>query len=242
MPLLVGNCPRCGAQSITFDVSAQVFRGTSYGWQTKFEVFSVCRNCHKPTILIIHMTTEGHQNNGGRSVSSEQLMKYAGSLNDMFSVEGYVSIRDEAHVAPPEFLPQEIADAFNEGATCLSVQCHNAAATMFRLCVDLVTRPLLPDPANQTVTQPNPKERRDLGLRLKWLFDNKVLDGSLRELAKCVREDGNDGAHVGNLSKDDAEDILDFTTALLERLVTEPKRLEQAEARRNARRQPKGSP
>jgi hypothetical protein len=58
----------------------------------------------------------------------------------------------------------------------------------------------------------------------------------LRELASCVREDGNDGAHAGTLSKEDAEDLLDFTCALLERLITEPKRLELAEARRNERR------
>jgi hypothetical protein len=53
------------------------------------------------------------------------------------------------------------------------------------------------------------------------------------------REDANDGAHVGNLSKEDAEDLLDFTTTLLERLGTEPKRLERAEARRKQRRKPK---
>ena len=107
---------------------------------------------------------------------------------------------------------------------------------MFRLCVDIVTRPLLPDKADASVTQPNEQTRRDLGLRLHWMFDNKVLDPSLRDLAKCIREDANDGAHVGNLSKEDAEDLLDFTTMLLERLVTEPKRLEQAEARRRERR------
>jgi hypothetical protein len=108
---------------------------------------------------------------------------------------------------------------------------------MFRLCVDLVTRPLLPDPSNTAVAQPSSKQRRDLGLRLPWLFDNRLLDVSLKELAKCIREDGNDGAHAGNLSREDTEDIMDFTTTLLERLVTEPKRLAQAEVRRNARRQ-----
>jgi hypothetical protein len=63
----------------------------------------------------------------------------------------------------------------------------------------------------------------------------------LRELAKCIREDANDGAHVGNLSKEDAEDLLDFTTTLLERLFTEPRRLELANERRQQRRTPKPS-
>ena len=237
MPLLIADCPRCGAKSITFDVSAEVFTGQSYGWQNHFEVFCVCRHCHKPTIFGIKMLGDVYQ--GGEFITGEKLRSHRGALNDLFSVKGYVSLKDESRVSPPEFLSDELADSFREGATCLAVQCYNAAATMFRLCVDIVTRPLLPDPEDQGAKQPNSKVRRDLGLRLQWLFDNKLLDPSLKELAKCIREDGNDGAHVGNLSKDDAEDILDFTTALLERLVTEPERLRQAEARRHARRQPK---
>jgi Domain of unknown function (DUF4145) len=242
MPLLVANCPRCGAKSITFDVLAQTLRTTQYGWQHWYEAFSVCRKCHRSAIFLVAMKSEAYHQRSGESVTGEQLMQYKGSLNDLFSVERYISIRDEAHHPPPEFLSDELANAFTEGATCFSVACYNASATMFRLCVDLVTRPLLPDPANAAVAQPNSKQRRDLGLRLPWLFDNKLLDVSLKELAKCIREDGNDGAHAGNLSKEDTEDILDFTTTLLERLVTEPKRLEQAEARRNARRQPKTPP
>jgi len=50
------------------------------------------------------------------------------------------------------------------------------------------------------------------------------------------RERRNDGAHAGSLTKVDAEDLLDFTTSLLERLFTEPERLKLAEARRAARR------
>jgi hypothetical protein len=238
MPLLITDCPRCDAKAITFDVAGQVYFSTRYGWQSRFEVFSACRHCHRPTIFQIAMTTEGHQS-FGRTVSGKDLLDYKGALNDLFSVEGYVSLRDEAHHPPPDFLDDDIADAFKEGATCLAVQCYNAAATMFRLCVDLVTRPLLPDPSDAAAVQPNTKTRRDLGLRLQWMFDNGLLNSSLRELAKCIREDANDGAHVGNLSKEDAEDILDFTYALLERLVTEPRRLEQAEERRNKRRLPK---
>ncbi len=168
----------------------------------------------------------------------EGLGEYKGSLNDFFKADRYVSLRDNNPRKPPEFLDDDLSNAFKEGAACFSIACYNAAATMFRLCVDLVTRPLLPDKADTNVAQPNEKTRRDLGLRLHWMFDNKVLDPSLRELAKCIREDANDGAHAGNLSEEDAEDLLDFTTMLLERLVTEPKRLEQAEARRKERRKP----
>jgi hypothetical protein len=61
----------------------------------------------------------------------------------------------------------------------------------------------------------------------------------VREISTCIREDGNDGAHQGTLTKEDAEDLLDFTTALLERLFTEPRRLEIAQERRKERRERK---
>jgi hypothetical protein len=104
---------------------------------------------------------------------------------------------------------------------------------MFRLCVDIATRSMLPD---EDVDGLNARVRRNLGLRLPWLFANGRLPQALQELSSCVKEDGNDGAHVGSLQKADAEDLLDFTVALLERMYTEPERLRLAQARRESRR------
>lgn len=42
--------------------------------------------------------------------------------------------------------------------------------------------------------------------------------------------------HDGSLEKEDAEDLLDFTFALLERMYTEPERLRIAKERRESRR------
>ena len=108
---------------------------------------------------------------------------------------------------------------------------------MFRLCVDMATRSMLPTEDTPGLSA---KIRRDLGLRLPWLFESERLPESLRELSSCIKEDGNDGAHAGNLSESDASDLLDFSAALLERIYTEPERLRLAKERRDARRaQPK---
>lgn len=233
MSMIVADCPRCGAKSHTLDVLAQQFRYRRHNWQNWYEVFAVCRNCSTSSVWLIGLSLEGHDRKddfyGGKKV-----VEFNGSLNPFFDIERYVGLRDNLAVRPPEHLSKEIENAFNEGATCLAVACYNAAATMFRLCVDLVTRPLLPDDGQ--APQPNAKQRRDLGLRLAWLFENGRLPAELKELAKCIREDANDGAHAGTLTKADAEDVLDFTEALLERLVTEPKRLEIAQQRREQRR------
>ena len=80
----------------------------------------------------------------------------------------------------------------------------------------LATRSILP---NDDAEDLNAKVRRDLGLRLPWLFDKGLLPVSLKALSSCIKEDGNDGAHAGTLKQPDAEDLLDFTTALLERCI-----------------------
>jgi hypothetical protein len=237
MSILVADCPRCGANTMSFDVHAQVYRYSRYEWQNFYEIFCVCRGCSRPTIFFVSLTVEGHQADMQKLFyKTNGLVAYPDALNPHFKIEGFVNLRDNTAQKPPEHLPEDIENAFNEGAACLTIGCNNAAATMFRLCVDLATRPLLPDAADTTKVQPNSKTRRDLGLRLTWMFDNDMLPSALRGLAKCVREDANDGAHVGNLTKEDAEDLLDFTAALLERLITEPRRLELAEERRAMRR------
>jgi hypothetical protein len=154
------------------------------------------------------------------------------AANQVVTVKRFISVQDNSAENPPEHLPKNINDIFCEGASCMAIGCNNAAATMFRLCLDLATQSLLPEDAEGL----NSRVKRSLGLRLPWLFDNDILPEALRELSACIKDDGNDGAHEGTLSEEDAADILDFTFILLERLYTEPKRVELAGERRAARR------
>jgi len=161
------------------------------------------------------------------------ILSLKGSVNNYLDVEDFVSIKDEVTAVPPEHIPKDIGDVFKEGATCLAVGCYNAAGTMFRLCIDLATRSMLPIGEADEL---NAKVRRDLGLRLPWLFAKGLLPGTLKELSSCIKEDGNDGAHAGTLKQPDAVDLLDFTVELLERIYTEPERLRLAQERRDSRR------
>jgi len=236
MGLLVADCPRCGANQITFDVLAQSYCFTRFQWQNWFEIFCVCRSCDRSTVFLVGL---GNTSLKDALSQSQGIVNFSDDLRPYLEIEGFISVRDLVSTKPPEHVIGDIKNAFLEGAACLSIECYNAAATMFRLCVDLVTQPLLPEPTDSTRPQPDERQRRELGRRLAWLFKNGFLPPELRELAKCIREDGNDGAHVGNLAKEDALDLLDFTFALLERLITVPKKLELAEERRVSRRSSK---
>lgn len=230
MVTLVDNCPRCGAKKIAFDVKGlsccNVHTQLDGRKIYEYEVYCVCRDCHKTTMFLCLSLK--------RDTPLESLNWERGlfGLKDVAEIIRPITPADLAIDAPPEFLPQHINDAYEEGSKCLSIGCYNAAATMFRLCLDYATKGLIPD-GDQGPAQ---KIKRSLGLRMEWLFDNHLLPESLRELAECVKDDGNDGAHEGILDKDAAEDLEDFTYLFLERLYTEPQRLVEARARREDRR------
>jgi len=213
---------------MTFDVTQDNHIDTRAGWKLFYEIFSTCRKCHNSTIFIISLKNIGMEdyylNNG--------ILNYRESINDNFNYESFVSLKDMTALEPPEYLPKNIDNIFREGAVCMSVKCFNAAGTMFRLCIDLATLSMLPEDNGVGL---NHKTRRDLGLRLPWLFDNGKLPEGLRELSLCIKDDGNDGAHAGTLTYEEAEDLLDFTYAMLERIYTEPERLRIAKERREAR-------
>jgi Domain of unknown function (DUF4145) len=108
---------------------------------------------------------------------------------------------------------------------------------MFRLCVDMATEGLLP---REDVEGLMAFSRKNLGPRLEWLFENNKLPAEIAGLSNCIREDGNDAAHRGALGKVDAEELQDFTFALLKRMFTDPESLKLAEQRRQERRKPSG--
>lgn len=230
MAEIVYDCPRCGSSRVTFDVrNLNKTDVVTYGWQHHYEGFGVCRNCRRATVLCLAETSA----TGMQNRPPDKLAAATGSLAPFVRVEGYVSLKDIASVEPPEFLPSNIQAVFQEGARCLTVSAPNAAAAMFRLCLDLATKDLLPDDDVEGLSD---KVRHKLGWRLPWLFRTGRLPRELEDLSHCIREDGNDGAHDGTLTLNDAQDLCDFAKMLLERQYTEPERLRQAKQRRDERR------
>jgi hypothetical protein len=230
MPQLIANCPRCAARKVTFDVQAANFVEQQYGWMNHHEVCALCRHCHGYTVFLVHDNVDSDY----RKFHEIGILKYAGVLNDYVKVDNFLSLKDQATVASPEHVPDLIAKIFREGATSDVMQCYNAACAMYRLCIDLTTKSLLPPEGEPN--GPNAHQRVKLAHRLNWLLDTGRLPASLRELSHCIREDGNDAAHDGSVGEHEAGDLQDFTLHLLENVYTAPKRIELARDRRTARR------
>lgn len=158
-----------------------------------------------------------------------------GNLDTFLYDMQFLHVANASAVKIPSHLPDDVNRCFQEGVDCMSIGCFNAAGAMFRLALDIATKGLLAQ--NTWSVEPNRDQRSKLAFRLDFLFSQGVLDAGMRELADSVRHDGNDGAHDGSLTRADAEDLIDFSRLLLERIYTEPARLEAARRRRAERRE-----
>lgn len=119
------------------------------------------------------------------------------------------------------------------------MNCFVASSSMFRLCLDLVTKDLLEkwlEENNESQIQSNHKQRTKLADRIDFLIDQKIISRRLEELAHSIRHDGNDSAHDGNTGEDEALDCLDFTEALLTEVYMLPEQINEANKRRLERR------
>lgn len=227
MSTLVSDCPRCGVKKCTFDVMGVVYIVPEGTRHPKAETFSCCRSCGLGTVFL--MSDVSHPG----PVFEGSIQHIPNNINSICDIDGFVSIVDFHTANAPEHLPESVERAFSEGAKAYSAGCWNAAACMFRASIDIATKDLLP---KEDVDDLDDLIRRYLARRLKWLFRSGRLPRDLEGLASCVKEDGDEAVHSTTLDKNDAVDLLEFTTALLERMYTEPQRVKLAEQRRRERR------
>lgn len=115
MAELVADCPRCGSLSITFDVTQAHITGVNYGWQQWYEAFCICRRCLRATVFFLSESVNGDY----EYVHKTGLLKIDKALNAYIDIEGFISLKDAATVAPPEHVPENVEAVFQEGSTCL---------------------------------------------------------------------------------------------------------------------------
>ena len=223
MPTIVENCPRCKANDHTFDIVGGNPVVTPE--DIFIEAFSICRACNQSVVFLIKSIYGG--------ASLDALMAARGNLNsenNQYYVDGYINISHTSPFPPPEHLPDEVNKVFIEATRCHAIGCWNAAGAMFRSTIDVATKELL-------IRNEHTQEiKYFLAKRLAWLFEKGYIPMDLKELSNCIREDGNHAVHEVSLTKIDAEDLLEFTTELLERIYTQPKKLQSRIESRNIRR------
>jgi len=206
-----GLCPRCNKQSsfeitgfmpVTFD--GGVLHGSdgrkSPTYSERVSVL-VCRHC-KQGVVVIEEEYVGDlpskQQSSGGSISHRGFHWWPLPNIDLSSD-----------------IPKEIAGAFSEAATALLADCPRASAVMARRTIEAIAV----DKGQNTGS---------LAQRLSKLGSEGILHPTLIEWTKEVRLIGNQGAHfdlIDTVSKEDAQQLLDFIRELLKFLYELPAEL-----------------
>jgi hypothetical protein len=116
-------------------------------------------------------------------------------------------------------VPEHIASAASEAHTCFSAQAYRGAIILARAVVEATAK----DKGATTGT---------LAAKIQKLYDDKHVRELIKDTADEIRHMGNDMAHgdfVDPVSKEEAEDVLEFMAEVLDEVY-------QAPARVNARR------
>ena len=121
-------------------------------------------------------------------------------------------------------IPDEIANCFDEANRAKNANCLRASAVMARTTLE-------------AITDEQGFNKGKLYERLKNMKEEGKLNNILAEWAKEIRLIGNDGAHfdpIKNVSTEDSDDIINFTSELLNHFYVYPSKISK---RRNKRQQ-----
>ncbi|MEV7054117.1 DUF4145 domain-containing protein [Streptomyces microflavus] len=123
--------------------------------------------------------------------------------------------------------PYRVQRAFQEAYRCFhQANAYAATATMARRTLELVCN----DQGASGST---------LAKKIDWLKQNNKIEGRLFDWATALRFVGNDGAHGDAVGRQDAEDALALTEALLEHIYVLTVQYEKFSERRQAKLQAK---
>ncbi|MFV5312405.1 DUF4145 domain-containing protein [Acinetobacter schindleri] len=247
---LVYNCNFCNSQNIRLDVLKTTINTykSYYNQIFYWQAFTQCSNCKKG--MILHLESDkkkidddiylDHREKKEISLVVDLCTLSYTNINDHVFIKGLITPPLKQQNVCPIHVPEEIKNIFDEATKCLSMDCFVASGSMFRLCLDLVTKNLLEkwlEENQASEQQPNKDQRNKLANRIDFLINQDKIPKRLKELAHCIRHDGNDSAHDGNTGEDEALDCLDFTEALLKEVYTFPAQIQEAEKRRLERRE-----
>lgn len=246
---LVHNCNFCNSNNIRLDVLQTTLHSyKSYGSDIFYwQAFCTCSNCKNGMIFKIDADHDKIREDLNLAYADKESFQNKKNLclleksniNDHVRIRGLITPPYKKQNPCPNHVPEIIKNIYDEATTCLSINCFVASGSMFRLCLDLVTKDLLVKwlEENQTSPQqPNKEQRNKLSNRIDFLIEQEQIPKRLKELAHSVRHDGNDSAHDGNTGEAEALDCLDFTKALLTEIYTLPEQINEANRRRLERR------
>jgi Domain of unknown function (DUF4145) len=123
-----------------------------------------------------------------------------------------------------------IKNAFEEALLCFEIRAFTACVIMCRKTVE-------------GICKENNIEKGNLKNKLEIMKNEGIIDQNLFDWADTLRLSGNDAAHDLDItfSWEDAQDIIDFTYAIVEYIFTYRKKFQQFKERKNNQVKPQNN-
>ncbi|MGK5444628.1 DUF4145 domain-containing protein [Micromonospora sp. URMC 105] len=124
-------------------------------------------------------------------------------------------------------VPTELRREFEEARTCFEAKAYTAAVVMVRRTLEGIG-------VDNEITE------RPLARQIERMKSEGLIDQSIAEWADSLRVLGNQGAHYTGrqVSREDANDAIDFAEALLDHIYVYKKRFEEFKKRNVAKSTP----
>jgi hypothetical protein len=125
-------------------------------------------------------------------------------------------------------IPQQVRDAYIEGAKCIGIQAPRAAAVMFRRTLEAVVRD---KGSAQAIAALDDPKHGSLAAALRVMANEATLHPTLAEWAKEIRLGGNAGGHfdpIDDVTIEEAESLSRFVRELFDYLYEMPAKLRRA--------------
>ena len=183
-------------------------RGGGYIWNTLF----VCRFCRKGIVVRLFY-----------DYSTDPMACEGDPRTDGFHLESVYP--EPITPSAPDHVPNPLAKNFIEALTNLQGDRFTSAGIMFRKVLETSTKQLAPG-----------TDGDNLKKRISKLVTDGKIAAEMGELADCIRDEGNVAAHEEEFDQESAEQIHEFTYLYLTYVYTLPHRIQDANAKRKAKK------
>ena len=208
MSVISLTCPHAGCN---LEKAAFVTQFVNVPAESVYECFAKCPGCHRSVIALFH----GRPN-----------MNLMGMNGDLMNIEGhiifYTMFPNIGEVDTPLHTPETVARLYEQGFDSLRRGNWDAAGMMFRKCLESALRNL------------HPLGSGSLFNRINNLPPESGVTDAMKEWAHEIRGIGNESAHEGLESEEDAVAISNFTNTFLQYAYTMPNILEHRRQLRTA--------
>lgn len=213
MPSFNAKCPYCAAENVGFHIIAEQERPslaeTNSGRFILWDVMATCTTCEWSVIAIYSHIAPGARRKNTPQLCPSDPENWGFKLMDIFP-----------HPPPsrtPDHLPDRLTDIFLQAENALKRGYWDASGAMSRKTLDVATKLLMKDAERQV---------GNLGPRIDALAAQGKLTKDLGQWAHHVRLEGNAAAHdEAPFTKDEAEELLDFTELFLTYVFSLPGRM-----------------